>query len=649
MSLNRQPSISLAEIKITAGFWSGRVELIAKEVIPYQWEALNDTIPGAEPSHALENFRIAAGERTGEFHGMIFQDSDVAKWIEAASYSLATHPDADLGRKIDTVIGWMEKAQQPDGYLNTYFTVAKPEGRWKDFRSAHELYCAGHLMEAAVAYYEATGKRKLLDIMCRYADYIDSVIGPEPHKMRVYCGHPEIELALIKLYRATGVRRYLELSRYFIDERGKQPSFFTKEPGFSKSDPWFNLDYHQAHAPVRQQVTAEGHAVRAMYLYSAMADLALENSDETLVAGLKKLWENVTGRRMYITGGLGSQGYGERFTFDYDLPNDTAYAETCATIGLIFWAQRMFRLDPDRKYTDVMERALYNGALSGISLDGMSYFYVNPLEVFPEAAARRHDLEHVKPERRQWFGCACCPPNIARLIGSLGQYIYSREDERLYVHLYIGNEARFSMHGTPVSLKLQTDYPWDGRIILQVHPEQPVSFALGLRIPGWCRKFSLAINGAAVARPVLNGGYLFLEREWSAGDQVELVLDMPVELMQANPLVREDAGRVAIERGPLVYCLEETDNGANLPDISMSREAEFEVEYAPDLLGGITVIKGKAGRAVGDGWDNALYQPVNTHARLHDRFRPVTVTAIPYAFWGNRIPGEMLVWIRLNG
>lgn len=640
MNKNRATQIPLQDVTITDRFWAGRIELMAKEVIPYQWGALNDNIPGAEPSHAIENFRIAAGESAGEFHGMVFQDSDVAKWIEAASYSLVTYPNLELERIIDDVVDLMAKAQQPDGYLNTYFTVAKPDQRWKDFSYGHELYCAGHLMEAAVAYYQATGKSKFLEIMCRYADYIDSIMGPEDHKMKAYCGHEEIELALIKLYRVTGNERYLKLSQYFINERGKQPCFLAQEPTFNNSKTkWFGLDYHQAHAPVREQTKADGHSVRAMYLYTGMADLAIETGDESLYQALQKLWNNVTNYRMYITGGLGSQAYAERFTFDYDLPNDTAYAETCATIGLIFWAQRMLLLHPEGRYADVMERALYNGALSGISLDGRKYFYVNPLEVFPEAVSGRYDLQHVKTERRHWFGCACCPPNIARLITSLGQYIYSQDREVLYTHLFIAGEAKFQIAGQQIRLTQKTNYPWDGEIIFAVQPEKQMEFTLAVRIPGWCRKYQVKLNGAILEEVTVDRGYAKIRRTWRKGDQVTFDFEMPVELIQAHPKVRQDIGKVAIERGPVVYCLEEMDNGKNLWSIALTADTKLTAEFAANLFGGVVIIKGQALRADDSLWGDSLYRP------LSDQTKTVSIQAVPYCFWGNRQPGEMVVWI----
>lgn len=638
--------IDLKKIHIQDSFWADRIKLISEKVIPYQWAALNDQIPEAEPSHAIENFRIAAGESDGEFHGMVFQDSDVAKWIEAASYSLITYPNVDLERVIDSVVELIARAQKAEGYINTFFTVAKPLERWKDFSFGHELYCAGHMIEAAVAYLQATGKRRLVEIMSRYVDYIDSIMGPEEHKMHTYPGHEEIELALVKLYNVTGEEKYLKLSQYFIDERGsKQPSFLESEPTFGNTEKtkWFKLDYHQAHAPVREQETAEGHSVRAMYLYSAMADLALESGDETLLNALKVLWHNVTTRRMYITGGLGSQGHAERFTFDYDLPNDTAYTETCASIGLIMWAQRMLRIEVDRKYADVMERTLYNGALSGISLDGTKYFYVNPLEIYPEAVENRYDLHHVKPQRVSWFGCACCPPNIARLITSIGSYIYTQNEQGVCVHLYIANQTEMLIEGNQVKLDITTEYPMKDHVAITISTEEPTEFAMSLRIPDWCRNPEVKINGQIIdLTVVVKKGYAVLTRVWDNGDIIELVFSMPIELVQSNPNVRENAGKLAIQRGPVVYCLEEVDNGSNLPDLSISKDAQLTAEFDEGLFGGSVVIRGTAQRSSDNNWEDILYRPIDSI------LKPVTIKAIPYSMWANRTPGEMLVWIRMT-
>ncbi|MDI4647934.1 glycoside hydrolase family 127 protein [Cohnella hashimotonis] len=631
------------QVRLSDQFWQPKVRQTALATIPYQWKALNDEIEGAEPSHAVENFRIAAGEQTGTFYGMVFQDSDVAKWIEAAAYSLRQYRNPQLEGVIDAVVDLMGRAQQPDGYLNTYYSVAEPDKRWTDFAFGHELYCAGHLIEAAVAYYESTGKRTFLDIMCRYADYIDRIMGPESERTHLYCGHEEIELALAKLYRTTQEERYLKLCRHFIEERGKQPSFLKDDPGFGFQfkDRWFELDYHQAHAPVREQETAEGHSVRAMYLYAAMADLAIAYGDDTLTAALRKLWDHVTSKRMYITGGLGSQEHGERFTLDYDLPNDTAYTETCASIGLVMLASRMLRLEMDSRFGDVMERVLYNGVLSGMSLDGTRYFYVNPLEVHPAVAQYRYDMQHVKTERVPWFGCACCPPNIARLLASLDTYFFTQDEAEIAMHLYGANESSFQVRGQKISLRTDTRYPWDGTIQVRVQVDAPTDCAIAFRIPAWCRQPSIQVNGEPVALDaIVTRGYARIRRTWTDGDEILLHLPMVVERIESNPKVHENAGKVALQYGPIVYCLEEADNGADLTDISLAEDAELVAEYREDLLGGTVVLTGEGLRSEEHSWRGELYRPVNRQKN------GVRITAVPYAYWGNRQPGEMTVWIR---
>jgi DUF1680 family protein len=641
--------ISLTAVKLKDKLWKERFRLVKEEVIPYQWDSLNDRIPGVPPSHAIENFRIAAGESEGEFFGMVFQDSDVAKWLEAVSYVLATEPDAKLEETADDVIELIARAQQEDGYLNTYFTVAEPEKRWTNLRDWHELYCAGHMMEAAVAYYEATGKRKLLDVMCRFADYIAEVFGPEPDKMQGYPGHPEIELALVRLYHATGKERYLNLSKYFIDQRGQQPHWYEIEAKGREDAPrrhphdYLGPAYSQAHLPIRQQTTAEGHSVRALYLFSGVTDVAAETDDKELLEVCRQLWDNVTNRRMYVTGAVGSDHFGERFTFDYDLPNDRAYTETCASIALVFWAHRMLHVDLDGKYTDVLERSLYNGVLSGISLDGKSFFYVNPLEVWPKACSARNDLRHVKPVRQGWFSCACCPPNVARLLASLPHYVYSYTSDTAYVHLYVASEVDLPLGDAKVRLTQETDYPWQETVNITVQPEEAREFTLALRIPGWCQEASLSVNGQPVdLAPITTKGYAYLRRMWQPGDRLQLTLPMPILRVRTNPEVRENAGRVALQRGPIVYCLEEVDNGSNLSGIILPPEAKLTAEWKPELLEGVMVITGKALRVDESQWGGNLYSAGSSLPTTE----AIEITAVPYSTWCNRQPGEMIVWIR---
>jgi len=574
---------------------------------------------------------------------MVFQDSDVAKWLEAVAYLLEEKRDSELEALADDVIELLGRAQQPDGYLNTYYTVKEPGKRWTNLRDNHELYCAGHLIEAAVAYFQATGKRRFLDIMCKYADYIGTVFGRGEGQIPGYDGHQEIELALLKLYEATGNENYLKLSQYFIDQRGQQPHYFDQEKeARGETKPfWYDggYRYHQAHIPVREQKQAVGHAVRALYMYTAMAGLAAKTGDESLKQACQTLWENVTKRQMYITGGVGSSAFGESFTFDFDLPNDTVYAETCASIALVFWARRMLELEMDGKYADVMERALYNGTISGMDLDGKRFFYVNPLEVWPKAC-ERHDKRHVKPVRQKWFSCACCPPNLARLIASIGHYIYSQTSDALFVHLYVGSNIQTEIGGRSVEIVQETNYPWDGTVRLTVSAESAQEFTLGLRIPGWCRGAEVTINGENVdIAPLTKKGYAYIRRVWRQGDEMVLDFSMPVERIKAHPQVRANAGKVALQRGPIVYCLEEVDNGPNLANLFLPRDAQLEAHFEPDLLEGVVVITGTAERMDESAWNDELYRPIEP------RTYQVPFRAIPYYAWCNRGEGEMTVWV----
>ncbi len=613
-------------VTIDDPFWTPHIQVNREHTLPYIYRLCQETgridalrlkwKPGMEPIPH------------------IFWDSDIAKWLEAASYSLATYPDPALEAQVDEVIRLIVAAQQPDGYFNTYFTVVEPEKRWTNLRDWHELYCAGHLIEAAVAHFQATGKRVLLDALCRYADYIDTVFGIAPGKKRGYPGHEEIELALVKLYRVTGEKRYLHLSQYFVDERGRQPHYFDIEARLRGEDraafQHKTYEYNQSHLAVREQREVVGHAVRAMYLYSAMADLARELHDQSLFDADQHLWNHLCTTRLYITGGLGPSRHNEGFTADYDLPNETAYAETCAAIGLVFWNHRMLQLDCEARYADVLERALYNCVLSGVSLDGQKFFYENPL-----ASLGTH-------HRQEWFMCACCPPNIARLLASLGQYIYAVNDKDLVVHLYIQSTAQMTVGGREVTVRQETTYPWDGTITLRLGMDEPSMFGLRLRIPGWCQHARLKVNGDAFdIASHLEQGYVRVERVWQ-DDEVELELAMPVERMYAHPNVRQDAGCVALQRGPLVYCLEGTDNKAPLHRIVVPGITELASHFEPDLLG-VMVVRGKALAEEDTDWTETLYR--SRPASL----QPGAITAIPYYAWDNRQPGEMRVWLREGG
>jgi hypothetical protein len=646
---NKLQDINLKNVKLNSGLLADKNKLVREVVIPYQWQALNDELSDAEPSHAIENFKIAAGKSQGEFHGMVFQDSDVAKWLEAVAYQLASNPDPELEKRADEVIDLVGEAQLEDGYLNTYFIVKEPKMKWKNLAECHELYCSGHFIEAAVAYYQATGKDKLLEIMEKNVDLIASKFGPEADKLKGYPGHQEIELALVKLFKLTGKNKYLTLAKYFIDQRGQEPFYFDQEwQARNEKNHWpdFNSntarEYYQAHLPVRKQDKAVGHAVRALYMYSGIADLALETADESLLKTAYRLWENTTQKQMYITGGLGSTVHGEAFTIDYDLPNDTAYTETCAAVALIFFADRMHKIDQKSEYIDVLERALYNGALSGMSADGKRFFYVNPLEVKPEVDQARKDHQHVKITRQKWFGCACCPPNLARLLASIGSYIYSKKSASLYVNLYTANQAEFEMKGEKIKLVQQTNYPWTERISLEFANPKAVEFELNLRIPGWCKEFNLKIDNQTISDTQINEkGYLSLKKEWGQ-QKIELVLKMPVEKIYANPAVKEDINKVALQRGPIVYALEEIDNGKNLAAISLTDSPELKSKFDQDLLDGVAVIESNALKLDQIDWQGGLYsvqKPVK---------QPIKIKAIPYYAWNNRGIGEMTVWLNQN-
>ncbi|NGZ73783.1 glycoside hydrolase family 127 protein [Saccharibacillus alkalitolerans] len=645
---------SPTSVRLNDPFWSRYTDLVQNVVIPYQYEAIHDRAPGAEPSGAVRNFRIAAGQAEGEFVGWVFQDSDLAKWLEAVGYSLQIRRDAELERRADELIELIAAAQQPDGYLNTYFTIKEPGRRWTNLTDCHELYCAGHMIEAAVAYYEATGKDRLLQVMKRMIDHIETVFGPEEGRLRGYDGHQEIELALVKLYNLTGEERYLKLAAFFINERGQEPNFLIAEWERRGRRGHFNpnvqekldVSYFQAHMPVREQSEAIGHAVRAVYMYTAMADLARLTEDAELEAACRRLWHNVTRTQMYVTGGIGSTHHGEAFTFDYDLPNDTVYAETCASIGLIFFAQRMLLLEPKAEYADVMERALYNNVLASMAQDGKHYFYVNPLEVWPQACSCNPGKHHVKPQRQAWFGCACCPPNVARLLTSLNRYVYTQRGDTLYANLYIGSELSAELGGNAVTLKQQAELPWSGSVRFEIGTDRETEFALALRLPAWCPEMTVSVNGEAVnfSRHELRDGYLPLRRRWQDGDVVEAVLTIETRLVYADRRVRADAHKAAIQRGPLVYCAESADNAEPIAALRLRQDAAFAERSAAGLPGGAVAIETDAFRIAADekngaGTESLLYRTEPP------RLESAKLTAVPYYLWGNRGSGEMAVWL----
>ncbi|MBQ1310584.1 MAG: glycoside hydrolase family 127 protein [Blautia sp.] len=630
--------LPLENVKIRDSFWSPIQNLVMDVVIPYQEKILNDEIPGVEKSHALANFRIAAGLEEGEFYGMVFQDSDVAKWLEGVAYALALRPDKALMERADQVIDVIEKAQQPDGYLNTFFTIKEPQHRWQNLLECHELYCAGHMMEAAAAYYEATGKDRLLHVMERMADHIIERFGPEEGKVKGVPGHEEVEIGLMRLYQVTGKEKYYLQAKYFIDQRGQEPNYFVEE---CRKRDWRhfgmgpeNLSYLQAHLPVREQETAEGHSVRAVYLYTAMAAIARESHDQSLYDACLKLWDNITQKRMYITGGIGSTVDGEAFTIDYDLPNDSIYAETCASIGLVFFARQLLECRPTGKVADVMERALYNGILSGMQLDGKRFFYVNPLEVNLGVSGKLYGYRHVLPKRPGWYTCACCPPNVVRLITSLGKYAFTETEDAIYTHLYLGGTASFSR----ADISVESNYPWEGKIRFLVRGKEQKEFTLAVRVPGWAKNVHLTVNGEEGQVSVIRDGYYYLRRLWTEEDKVELSFDLPVRRIYANTAVRADAGCTAFQRGPIVYCFEGTDNGKELQALRIPADAEIRTEVCQEgILKGMVLLKIQGLRMEGS---DELYSEAPPQAVEE------LLTAVPYFAWGNREEGQMRVWMR---
>ena len=677
--------VALRSIHVTDEFWQREMELVRKEVIPYQWEVLNDRVKDAAPSWCMHNFRAAAKlmrekkdkgtafvaptytfrgfealpenpehPEEDRFYGFVFQDTDFSKWIEAVGYSLAVHPDPELEKTADEAIDLVCAAQMENGYLDTYYIINGMDAALTNLRDNHELYCLGHLAEGAVAYYQATGKDKLLRAACRYADFFAERFGPEEGKCKGYPGHEIAEMALIRLYEATGEQRYLDLSRYFIDQRGQEPNYFIEEEfaraareGKTLRAPKGNMAYHQAHKPVREQDEAVGHAVRAVYLYAGMADTARMTGDERLFDACEKLFNNIVNQKLYITGGIGGTHMGESFSYPYDLPNDSAYSETCAAIGLAFFTRRMLQIKADSRYGDVMEQALYNTVLAGMALDGKSFFYVNPLSVVPEACAKDERLQHVKPVRQKWFGCACCPPNIARMVTSVAQYAYTESEDTLYTHLYMSGEVDKRFAGGAIRMKTASRMPWDGHVSVSIEAQKPVSGTLAFRIPGWSgacsAKASCAQEGTQTE---MRDGYLYLTGTWQEGDGIELDFTMPVRMLAANPRVREDLGKVAFTRGPVTYCAEEADNGDMLhllrvdaakvgrdgEGVAVEMEEKFGHPTAALVVPGYRAVLPEA---------EGLYAAA---APLEER--ETTIRLIPYYAWANRGLGEMSVWLR---
>jgi DUF1680 family protein len=609
----RQRPLELTAVRLDDPVWAPRQLTNRTVTLPAQLELLEQT-------GRLDNFRKAAGTLSGPYAGLFFNDSDVYKWLEAAAWTLAIDPDPSLEAEVDRVIEIVAAAQQPDGYLDTYYIVGDPARRWTELERTHELYCAGHLIQAAIAHHRTTGKTSLLTVARRFADLICDVLGPaEEGKQPGTDGHPEIEMALVELARETGERRYLAQAQYLLDARGH---------GLAGGGP-----YSQDHKPFRELDSAVGHAVRFLYLAAGAADVYAETGEPALLATLERLWENMTARRMYVTGGLGARYEGESFGEDFELPNARAYTETCAAIGSVMWNWRMLLLTGEAKYADLMEWTLYNAFLPGLSVDGKAYFYVNPL-----ADEGRH-------RRQPWFACACCPPNIARAIASIGGYIYSTAGSDLFIHLYAQGTAEVALaDGRVVRLRQETRYPWDGDVSITV--EGDGEFGLNLRVPGWCEQGAvLEVNGAPASDAMLPGGYVRLWRIWRPGDVVRLSLPMPVRLLESHPQVTENRGRVAIARGPLVYCVEQADHpGVDVRALHIGRDAEFSPEPLPDGLGeGVSLVTDATQRHDDPEWQSRLYRPVT--ADSDPEFAATQLQAIPCHLWANREAGPMRVWL----
>ena len=643
MNNKKLSSLPLGNININDSYFTRYIDLVSDVIIPHQWSILNDLETNMEPSHCIANLKIAAGEEQGSFSGMVFQDTDAAKWLEAVAYSLQTKPDPILEKKADELINLIAKAQQPDGYLNTYFTLTAPGERFQNLEECHELYTAGHFIEAAVAYDQATGKRKFLDVMCRFADLICATFGMEKGQIHGYPGHQEIELALIRLYHATEEKRYLDTAKYFIEQRGQTPNYFDEESKHKKEYIFpdfkdFDREYSQSHVPVRQQDKAVGHAVRALYMYIAVADLAYEYDDSQLMDVCETLWENVVNRQMYITGSVGSSAFGERFTVDYDLPNDTNYSETCATVALAQWGLRLAQIKRDAKYMDIVERALYNTLVAGVSLSGKEFFYVNPLEVQPRTCHPSSSKRHVKPVRQKWFACACCPPNVARTLASMGNFIYMVDDDSIFINLFLTNKTAVNVNDGKVELEMCSDFPNSGHITVCVETTSSVAFSLAVRIPDYAENFSVKLDHEPVS-PIVQKGYAIFDRMWNQKTVMEIDFKMAAKIIHCNPRVRANIQKGAIVKGPVVYCLEQTDNFENLAAIVLEEDVELTESYDQSLMGGVTVIQAKAKQISFPEGGGELY------SGKRPQYKSVDIKAVPYGLWGNREAGEMIVWI----
>ena len=606
-------SFGIEQIGISDIFWKPKISLNSRVSIPHQYNE-------CERTGRIDNFRVAAGLKKGRFKRLIFNDSDVHKLMEGVAYDIAVRENPWVSRKMEDFISLAGKAQAKDGYLYTFYIINRKK-RWSNLASDHEIYTAGHMIQAAVAHHRSTGRNDYLEIAEKWTDCALAYFGPKKH--RGACGHPEIEMALIELYRETGKKKYLELAEFFLNQRGRIPRLFNGDS---------NL---QDHAPVREQNTVAGHAVRQLYLCCGEADLYAEKGDRTILRALKNQWDNFVNTKMYITGGAGSDYSRESFEEEYYLPN-RAYAETCASIASFMWNWRMFLIEPDARYTDIMETVMYNGIISGMSLDGKGYFYANPLE---HKGNRTYIVGSNKRTTKHWDGCACCPPNMARFLASVQGTIYAaaKENPELYVNFFIAGTSELLVSGIPVRITQETEYPWSGKVVIKVDPPFGAKFALKLRMPGWVKEAKVSVNGRPVtATPP--GTYLSIFRNWKQGDKVHISLPMPIERIRSDERVTANAGCVALKRGPIVYCIEAADFGKNdIFNVALPENAKLSAEYKPGVLGGITVIKGKA---VIKKNRKKLYS-----TGKEKYLKKISFTAIPYFSWANRKKGKMRVWI----
>ena len=634
--------VPFTRVAVSDAFWLPRIESNRTVTIPF-------ILKKNEETGRVDNFAIAGGLMQGKYKGERYNDTDVYKVIEGAAYSLQVHPDPELDKYLDGLIVKIAAAEEPDGYLFTARTTdpAHPQPgigpeRWVEENVSHELYNAGHLYEAAVAHFQATGKRTLLNVAIKNADLVASVYGPD--KRHGFPGHQEIELALVKLYRVAGNETYLALAKYFLDQRGHDVQLTQYPPG-NRFAIYNDAGQIQAHKPIFEQAEAVGHAVRAAYMFTGMADVAALTGDARYLETIERLWENVVTRKMYLTGGIGARHDRERFGDAYELPSLTAYAETCASIGNALWNHRMFLLTGDAKYLDVMERVIYNGVISGVSLDGKAFFYANPLE-----SDGKYRFNQGRLGRAPYFGTACCPGNISRFLPSFPGYVYAVKDDTLYVNLFVGSSAKIDLKGNPVGIRQDTRYPWDGAVKISIEPARESEFAVFVRMPGWAQnkpvpgdlyrqaqigdqKIELKVNGQRVDMN-RDKGFARIRRTWKKGDAIEIVFPMDPRRVVAGEAVKDTAGKAAIERGPLVYCAEGPDNGGRVLNLELPDNTALIPEWRPDLLKGIVIIKGKA-LAVTKSADGGTVPSQKEQDFL----------AIPYYAWSHRGTGEMAVWI----